>query len=109
VDDLAAAVALDEAGGDRELPSPAPVLVVATEEDDLLVCSTCRGASGSSSTPSVSSGPRLSMPSAHRAAEVAGPDLDVVAEAEQGAVERPEDASRSVGLVDREVGSGDVV
>jgi hypothetical protein len=45
---------------------------------------------------------------AHRAAEVTGPDLDVLAQREQLAVQRPEDPPRPLGLLDRQVRPRDV-
>ena len=120
-------------------------------------CSTWRGASGSTSTPSVSSSPRLSATiaskfggcgprpasaastkrvlvvdrqrrvvgaleadrrgdlhvhpraAAHRAAEVAGPDLALGGQRQQLVAQRAVDPARALGLLDREVGARDVV
>ena len=46
---------------------------------------------------------------AHRAAEVAGPDLDLGRQHEQLVVERAEDPARAFGLLDRQVRTCDVV
>jgi hypothetical protein len=45
---------------------------------------------------------------AHRAAEVSGPHLHVLAQRQQRPVQRPEDPARAVGLLDRQVGPRDV-
>ena len=46
---------------------------------------------------------------AHRAAEVAGPDLALRRQREQLVAQRAEDPARALGLLDREVGARDVV
>ena len=45
----------------------------------------------------------------HRSAEVTGPDLHLVAEAEKLSVQRAEDAARALFFLDREVGPRDVI
>ena len=45
---------------------------------------------------------------AERAAEVAGPDLDLVGQREQPLVQRAEDAGGALARLDRQVGTGDV-